>query len=72
MFEKLYAYLQKNTGQSKYDYRGPSQVYDNKRLLLVEEGAKDYESLDKNSDRIPHALVFAGIDPNDKSRMLIK
>ena len=47
-------------------------MYSNKRVLLPIDSVKDYDMLDKGKEKNGFATVFAGIDPSDSSRMLVR
>jgi hypothetical protein len=67
---KLLEFFNQYATQSKYDYRGNSQPFINERVLLADLTLNKFDDI-KDKELTFHT-IYAGNDPIDKSRKLIK
>ena len=66
--DRIINYFNQYSGQSKYDYRGNSRAYTNRTVLISDPKAKSYDEVNGQEN----FTLYAGIDPEDKSRALIR
>ena len=67
---KFLEYFNQYVTQSKYDYRGNSLAFDMKRTLISDPNLKSYDDIDKAEPNF--YTIYAGSDPIEKSRKIIK
>ena len=67
---KILEYMNQYVTQSKYDYRGNSEPFDIKRTLIGDPALRSYEEI--KSEPVKFYTIYAGSDPQEKSRKLIK
>ena len=67
---KVLEYLNQYVTQSKYDYRGNSEPFDIKRTIIGDPSLNSYDQI--KSDPLNFYTIYAGSDPQEKSRKLIK
>ena len=61
--ERIIEHLNQYLGQSKYDFRGNSQPFTNKTVLISDPKLKSIDEI----NGVENITLYAGIDPNDKS-----
>ena len=83
MMQRLIEYINLYGAQSKYDYRGNCEPYNNKSVLLGNPRMASYEEMVNLKDKstgdqeklvgpFDFVTVYSGIDPMEKSRVLVK